>query len=481
MTKQLQKPILIGGLALSAGLFGLNSLHQAFAPAGDTLILGTMAVGGGYWWWSKQRGQSKALPKSVVINSETLQHLTAQVHLIIDRLTSSGAKPAATSQLQQQLRHATSQLDRQSYQVAITGQTRVGKTTLLQELQTQTGEQPIELLETPALFNTTANIDDVLTQQLASKADVVIFVITADLTATEYNYLQTLSQQQRLLLVFNKQDQYLPVDRETIQQKIKQTVASLVSANNVVGTSAKPLPITVRKMQADGSVVESIERPPVDLNLLQQRLQQVLTAEGTQLILATTYRQINQIKTQGMLQLNGLRRQQALPIIEQNQWIVGATAFANPLAALDILAAAAINTQMIVDLGSIYQQKFSLEQAQALASNLGGLLLKLGLVELSTQAIGSILKTNAVTFMAGGLVQGLSAAYLTRIVGLTLVEYFASQDLVVPQKQQEQSNWQLDRFTTTLSQVFQANQRLTVLQDFVQQGKQRFIPTAEIV
>ncbi len=478
MTRQLQKPILIGGLALSAGLLGLDALHQVFAQTGNTLILGTMAAGGGYWWWSRQRGQLQAAPPPVVINSETLQHLTTQVQLIIDRLTSSGAQPAAIEQLQQQLGYATSQLDRQSYQVAITGQPRVGKTTLRQALHTQTWEQPIELLETPALFSTTANIDNALTQQLTSQADLVIFVTTADLTATEYHYLQTLSQQQRLLLVFNKQDQYLPVDRAAIQQKIQQTVANVVSADNVVSTSAKPLPITVRKIQTDGSVVESIERPPVDLHLLQQRLQQLLTTEGTQLILATTYRQINQLKTQGMLQLNGLRRQQALPIIEQNQWIVGAAAFANPLPALDLLAAAAINTQMIVDLGGIYQQKFSLEQAQAVASNLGGLLLKLGLVELSTQAIGSILKTNAVTFVAGGLIQGLSAAYLTRIVGLTLVEYFASQDLVVPT---EQPVWQLDRFTNILSQVFQANQRLTVLQDFVQQGSQRFSPAAKTV
>jgi uncharacterized protein len=334
------------------------------------------------------------------------------------------------------------------------------------------------LLETPALFSTVESVDDVLTQQLASQADLVIFVTNEDLTATEYNYLEQLSQQQKLLLVFNKQDQYLPADRSAIQQKLTKTVASLISADNVLATSARPTPIKVRQIQADGSVVESIEQPPADLQALTHQLQQVLTTEGTQLMLATTYRNIDRVKTHGQLQLNSLLRQRAIPIIEQNQWIVGAAAFANPLPALDLLAAAAINTQMIVDLSGIYQQKFSLEQAQTIASNLGSLLLKLGLIELSTQAIGSILKTNAVTFVAGGLIQGVSAAYLTRIVGLTLIEYFASQDIVVPQAQPA---WQLDRFTTILSQVFQANQRLTVLQDFVQQGMQRFMPEAEIV
>jgi uncharacterized protein len=104
---------------------------------------------------------------------------------------------------------------------------------------------------------------------------------------------------------------------------------------------------------------------------------------------------------------------------------------------------------------------------------MGGLLLKLGLVEVSTQAIGSILKTNAVTYVAGGLVQGMSAAYLTRIVGLTLMEYFADRDIVAAQAN---PTWNSDRFGTLLQQVFQANQRLTVLQEFVQQGIQRLIP-----
>jgi hypothetical protein len=133
---------------------------------------------------------------------------------------------------------------------------------------------------------------------------------------------------------------------------------------------------------------------------------------------------------------------------------------------------------MVMDLSGIYQQRFSLGQAQTAASAMGSLLLQLGLVELSSQAIGSVLKTNAVTFVAGGLIQGMSAAYLTRIVGLTLVEYFATQDVVLPQSNPA---WHVDRFSQLLSQVFQANQRLTVLQDFVRQGLRRLVPEAEAV
>jgi len=78
--------------------------------------------------------------------------------------------------------------------------------------------------------------------------------------------------------------------------------------------------------------------------------------------------------------LNGVRRDRAPPVAEQYQWIAAAAAFANP-PALDLLATAAINAQLVMELGAIYQQKFSLQQAQAVAGTLGSD--KLGLVELS--------------------------------------------------------------------------------------------------
>ncbi|MGB3573427.1 MAG: YcjF family protein, partial [Phormidesmis sp.] len=126
--------------------------------------------------------------------------------------------------------------------------------------------------------------------------------------------------------------------------------------------------------------------------------------------------------------------QRALPIIEQMQWIAAGSAFASPMPSLDLLAATAINAQMIVDLGKVYGQTFSLEQAKKAAGTLAELLVKLGLVELSTQVLGSLLKTHAATYLAGGAVQGVSAAYLTRVVGLSLVEFFEEQSLLPVEK-----------------------------------------------
>jgi uncharacterized protein len=464
MGVQIQKPILIGGLAISAGLLGLDVIGHTVASNGNTLMLGAMAIGGGYWWWSSR--QSTAIKRPVQIDQSTLATGIAQVKLIADRLTVEGGSPEA---LCQELDRALQQANRQHYRVAVTGGARVGKTSVIAALPATDfiSTHPLEFTETPALFE----IDGAEAKITAAiqQSDLVVFVTNGDLTATEFAYLNQLPQ--RAMVVLNKQDQLTPVDRDTVYQNIQRTVASFTK--EVVTIAAKPSAIKVRAISATGEVQESIEQPLVEINSLTNSLHQLLATEGAQLILTTTYWDVDRIKNSGKAQLNGLRRARALPIIEQRQWIAGATAFANPLPALDLLATAAVNAQTIVDLSAIYQQPFSIELGQSAASAMGSLLLKLGVVEFSTQAIGSILKTNAVTYVAGGLVQGMSAAYLTRIVGLTLMEYFADQDILAAQPQPV---WNPDRFGTLLNQVFQANQRLVVMQEFVQQGIQRLMP-----
>jgi uncharacterized protein len=463
MSLQIQKPILVGGLAV-AGFLGLDLLSHAVASNGNVLMLGTMAIGGGYWFWSKSRGTAVAQP--LKIDSSTLTRLSDQVKLIADQLTIEGGNSAS---LRQSLAQALQQADRQHYRLAVTGAARVGKTSVIAALPATDfiSAQPLELTETPALFEVDG-ADTKITQAL-QQADLVVFVTNGDLTATEFAYLSKLQQQ--VVVVLNKQDQLAPVDRDTVYQNIQRTVAGLT--NQVVAIAAKPAPIKVRAISAAGEVQESIEQPTSEITPLTNSLRTILAESGAQLVLITTYWEVDRLKNTGKAQLNALRRARALPIIEQRQWIAGAAAFANPLPALDLLATAAVNAQTIVDLSAIYQQPFSIELGRSAASAMGGLLLKLGLVEVSTQAIGSILKTNAVTYVAGGLVQGMSAAYLTRIVGLTLMEYFADQDIVAAQSNHV---WNPDRFGILLQQVFQANQRLTVLQEFVQQGIQRLLP-----
>ncbi|HEY9701837.1 MAG TPA: YcjF family protein, partial [Allocoleopsis sp.] len=239
---------------------------------------------------------------------------------------------------------------------------------------------------------------------------------------------------------------------------------------DIISISANPQPIKVRKEQENNTFEEWLEQPETDLTPLIMRMNEIFSQVGEKLILSTNWRATLNLKHDAKTVLNQIRKEKALPIIEQYQWIAAGTSFANPIIALDLLANVAINGQMIIDLGEIYQQKLSLEQGKTAARTLGETMLKLGLVELSTNTIGHLLKTNAITYIAGGLTQGISAAYLTRVAGLSLIEYFQTQEI------SDNSNWNWDKLSVTIKSIFEQNQRIEFLQNFVKQVAGKILP-----
>jgi hypothetical protein len=304
----------------------------------------------------------------------------------------------------------------------------------------------------------------------------VLFVTNGDLTDSEYQAFQQLAtENQRLILVFNKQDQYLSDERSAVLHSLQQRMQPLLKAEDVVAIAASPSAIKVRQHQADGSVQEWMEQRPPEITQLTQHLSEIILHEGQQLVWATTKRAAENLKAEAKTVLNEVRRDRALPVVEQYQWIAAAAAFANPVPALDLLATAAINAQLVIQLGAIYQQRFSLQQAQAVAGTMGSLMLKLGLVELSTKTISTVLKSNTVTFVAGGVVQGVSAAYLTRLAGISLIEYFQQQEIDM----NSATGLNLDKLGQTLQNVFQQNQQMAFLQGFVKQGVGRLLPSPQ--
>lgn len=476
----LRRPILIGGLGLTVGAWVLHGFDPSIAHLGSTAIWSAIAVGSGLWWL-KQQGKSVSpiqVPIQPIDRSKVEQAFTAvesRIEQLVKELgvASSDLEPVTVQELRQQLAALKTQTSRQDMRLVVLGSRAVGKTTLTQRLSA-TSIQQAELASESTLSAAEGEADGSLGADVTA-ADLVLFVTTGDLTDTEYQTIQQLVQtHHRILLVFNKQDQYLPDDRPVILQQLRERVQDLVATEDVVAITAQPASIKVRQHQADGSIQERIDQPESDLVALQARLHQVLTNQTEALALATVFRQTQALKLAIQTELNQVRRTRSLPVIEQYQWIAAAAAFANPVPSLDLLATATINAQMMVDLGTIYQQSFSLEQAKTITGNLGSQMVKLGLVEMASQAISPLLKSHALTYVAGGTVQGISAAYLTRLAGLSLVEYFEEQS----QSTETANGFQLDRLISKLKAVFQDNQRSAFLQTLVKQGIGRLVPQA---
>ena len=457
MASLLQRPILIGGLGLTFSVWLLDQFFPVVPDFAGTALWMAIALGSGFWVFQKRSKKvelkSLAFPVDRAKAEKALVAVEARINQLAQEISTESAP---VLNLRQQLTQLTTELNRQEIRTAIMGGKSVDKTTLAKLLL------GVAIEETESLENVVG-------------ADIVLFLATGDLTDSEFQTVQSLmAQNHRVILALNKQDQYLPGDRPVILQQFHEKMQDILSAEDIVAIATQPAAFKVRQYQPDGSVQERLEQPQADIAPLQERLNEILAQQSQSLIFATSYRQAQALNAKVQAEFNKVRRDRAQPIVEQYQWVAATAAFANPVPSLDLLATAAINTQMVLDLGAVYQQKFSLDQAKNVTATLASQMMKLGLVELSTQAIAPLLKSNVLTYVAGGTLQGLSAAHLTQVAGLSLVEYFEEQ--VQSLEAGAEVRFKRDSLIQKLQAVFQENQRTAFLQTLVSQGMNRLMP-----
>ncbi len=470
MALQLRKPILITGVGLSFLLWIGSTLQDSLMGLGEWGITGAIALGSGLWWWRSRQSKTAVSPIESPIDKTAVDEILKATQAVLNKITTE-APETDISHLQQRLDQLPDQLNRDTFQIVITGGKSVGKTRLKAALTLSSNN----LIETPALYQNDS--DSAAIENTVIPCEIAIFVVNGDLTDSEYQTIKKWSQlQQKILLVFNKQDHYSSEQQAVILKQLKTRLSDVIPEADIISTTAAPAPIKVRKFKRDNTREEWEETSEPQIETLGTRLQTLLSEEKQTLLYQSTWRKTYLLKQEAKAILNEIRRQRAMPYIEQYQWVAAGAAFANPVSSLDLLATAAINAQLVFDLGKLYQPQFSWQQAQTVAGTLGKQMVQLGLVEFSTQTMTSLLKANAFTYLAGGTVQGLSAAYLTRIAGLSLIEYFQEQEL----SQESGETLNFNRLQTKLQEVFQNNQRTALFKSILQKGKEKLFQQANV-
>jgi predicted GTPase len=85
------------------------------------------------------------------------------------------------------------------------------------------GKVQVELIDTPGLDEIQGESRAQMAREVASQADLILFVVAGDITRTEYQALCELRQNQKpIILVFNKIDLYPDQDREAIYRQLQQ-------------------------------------------------------------------------------------------------------------------------------------------------------------------------------------------------------------------------------------------------------------------
>merc|ERR1712178_640913 len=95
------------------------------------------------------------------------------------------------------------------------------------------------------------------------------------------------------------------------------------------------------------------------------------------------------------------RRKRGEKVVEKFQWIGAGVIAATPIPVVDVLATAAVNAQMVIEIGKIYGCELNLERGQELAMSLAKTLASLGIVEGVIKLISTALQLNVATFIIG--------------------------------------------------------------------------------
>ncbi len=446
---------------LYAGLANVNPwMAQAITTVVVLLMLGALGVVAYYGWLflrPRRRPQPPPLPKTT--NEAAVSHLQS-----LDQQLGQVEDEVARQALLERAKTVTHAFERQRLHLVIVGSGSVGKTSLANALMgemagetavtkgTTTHQQDyrvaipaidgeIILSDSPGLLD--AGGTDQVSRELATQADLLLYVVDNDLHRAQYEILmQLLTVGKRTLLVLNKTDRYADDEVELLVDRLRQRVAQRMEIKDVVAIAAHPKDIPTPEIQA-----------------LVDRIIAILRAEGRDLIANNILLQSQRLSLEARQLISQQRQQKAEAIIDRYQWIGAGVLAATPLPVIDMLATAAVNTQMVVELGQAYGIAVSIEDARTLAMSLAKTMGSLGLVKGALKLLTVGLQANLATVVAGKLLQGVSAAYLTRIAGKSFVDYFENQQ-----------EWGDGGIQAVVEKHYQLNRRDQIVQQFIQQA-----------
>lgn len=334
--------------------------------------------------------------------------------------------------------------------IAAFGRVSVGKSSLLNALL---GEARFEVsplhgaTRTPAMgawpqardggvfFIDTPGIDEIdgealerVAHEVAERSDLVLFVVEADLTATEMDALRMLATEGRpLLLVLNKADRYTGAERHLLLDALAQRAAGLVASGQIVACAARPAEQVLIQQDADGSERELRRARPPDVAGLQERLWQILEREGQALAALNAGLFAGRLSEQVARRITEVRRDVAARVIRAYCLAKGVAVALTPVPVADLAAAAALDVTLVVHLSRVYGLPATRREAGSLIRTvLAQMVVLMGAawtVHLFASALKGLSAGLSTALTAGA--QGAVAYAMTHVVGRAAQRYYA--------------------------------------------------------
>jgi uncharacterized protein (DUF697 family) len=277
----------------------------------------------------------------------------------------------------------------------------------------------LKLVDTPGILE--AGSEGQRREQLAraeaANADLLVLVVDGDLRSAEQEVFAALAQLgKRLLLVLNKCDLRGRDEERRLLALVRRRCQGKIAAEDVIPASAAPQSVPM----PGGKPLQ----PEPEIDALLRRIAQVLHSDGEELIADNILLQSRRLSEAGRKLLNDQRQHDANTVVDRYSWISAGVIAATPLPGIDLLGAAAVNAQMVVEIGRIYGISLSRPAAQELAVSVGRTLASLGVIKGGMGLISAALSLNVPALVLSRAVQAVGAGWLTRVAGRSFITYF---------------------------------------------------------
>ena len=328
----------------------------------------------------------------------------------------------------------------------------------------------VRLIDTPGLeeIDHAGAARGELATAAAATADLILFVLAEDLTATARHALVALHTVGKpMVVVVNKVDLLDDAERSAVVAAIRTSLDAIIPPENVVEAAAWPI---VRRRVADEAGrtirVETVRGEP-DVAELRGRLSAILAASRADLRALALVRSEVERHVTGR---DGDRRS----LRKQAEWVADETSAAlaialaiNPIPLLDFLTGPGGLVVLIRRVADVYGEPMTADVARGLAMDLlrGGRIKLWG--SLATTIAGGAMKfLPGLGHLAGALSQGASAGYFGHVMGRALVTYLENG-----------KDWGDGGLIAELDRVAAATDRQAITRGLVDQIKARLKPT----
>jgi small GTP-binding protein len=307
---------------------------------------------------------------------------------------------------------------------ALHGETRHSEMAAWREVEAS----GVFLIDTPGINEVSGEERERMAEDVAGRADLVLFVVDSDLTQAEFNAIEKLNGLNRpLLVVLNKTDRYTGEEQALLLSSLREKLEGLVLPTYIVPAAARPSERIYLQVDEHGFENEVKKSPDPDVLALNDTLWLLIEKEGMTLSALNASLFASQLSDEVAARIVQVRQEVAERVIRGYCLGKGVAVAVNPIPVADLVAALALDASMVVHLARVYGMSVTRGEASELIKTIGSQMALLMATVWSVNLAASALKASSagLSTLVTAAAQGGMGYYTTYVVGLAAQRYFA--------------------------------------------------------